>query len=116
MVQLRFCLIKPLFCTVKGDKTSGSTYFHGNKLKKRFLEHSSVPACGSGGTESTADFITISKSTKMKSTIKILCITLLTLGAVSCTNNDQAEQEELYIDSPGGDDQDTSSDRDKPKQ
>ncbi len=38
----------------------------------------------------------------MKSTFKLLLIGLLTLGAVSCTN-DQAETEKLYIDSPDDD-------------
>lgn len=37
----------------------------------------------------------------MKSTfLKFFVFGLLTLGAVSCTNNDQAETEKIYIDSP----------------
>ena len=36
----------------------------------------------------------------MKTIAKILFVTVLTLGAVSCTDTDQAETEELYIDSP----------------
>ena len=39
----------------------------------------------------------------MKTIAKILFVTVLTLGAVSCTDTDQAETEELYIDSPDDD-------------
>lgn len=48
----------------------------------------------------------------MKSTIKFLLIGVLTLGTVSCTNNDQAETEKLYIDSPDGNDETKDKERD----
>ena len=49
----------------------------------------------------------------MKSTLlKFFVFGVLTLGAVSCTNTDHAETEELYIDSPDGEDTDPKDGKD----
>lgn len=40
----------------------------------------------------------------MKKVFSILAIALFTIGLVSCETEDTASQEELYIDSPDGDD------------
>ncbi|MEO0570203.1 MAG: hypothetical protein AAF039_00760 [Bacteroidota bacterium] len=49
----------------------------------------------------------------MKSTLlKFFVFGVLTLGAVSCTNTDHAETEELYIDSPDGENEHDRDDRD----